>query len=403
MGHEGAGEGDALLLAAAELHGVVRGAVEEADLIEQLAGPGHAVAKLACEFVWEEDIFLGGERGDELVALEDEADFGAANPCHVVFCEVGDVCAIEKDAAGSWGVETSEQAEQGALAAAGGPHDGDELAMWDGEADSLEDLHQVCPGFDFAGDCVNFDCKRIRHEGLLFSILTVVTRISFFAIIFVVTVGLGSCAKKRMESAESTDKLDLPVPMAALPPPDTRKVVLCFGDSITAGFGLEAGKTYPDYLQKIIDTKGYKYRVINSGISGDTTQGGLDRMADAVRLAPKVTLLELGGNDGLRGIPVHRTRDSLTQIAGRFEAKGSKILLLGITLPLNYGPDYIRDFEFMFKGLATNHHYAFMPFILDGVWNLPGAMQADNIHPTSVGAEIVAKNVFKHLEPLLER
>ncbi len=206
-----------------------------------------------------------------------------------------------------------------------------------------------------------------------------------------------------MESAESTDKLDLPVPMAALPPPDTRKVVLCFGDSITAGFGLEAGKTYPDYLQKIIDTKGYKYRVINSGISGDTTQGGLDRMADAVRLAPKVTLLELGGNDGLRGIPVHRTRDSLTQIAGRFEAKGSKILLLGITLPLNYGPDYIRDFEFMFKGLATNHHYAFMPFILDGVWNLPGAMQADNIHPTSVGAEIVAKNVFKHLEPLLER
>lgn len=191
--------------------------------------------------------------------------------------------------------------------------------------------------------------------------------------------------------------------MAALPPEDARPVVLCFGDSITAGFGLEAGKTYPDALQRILDAKGFKYKVVNSGISGDTTQGGMDRMTDALRFAPKVTLLELGGNDGLRGMPVHRTRDNLTQIAGRFQAKGSKILLLGITLPRNYGAEYIHDFELMYKALATSHQFALMPFILDGVWDQPGAMQADHIHPTAAGAEMVAKKVFKHLEPLLER
>ncbi len=191
--------------------------------------------------------------------------------------------------------------------------------------------------------------------------------------------------------------------MAAAPPADDRPAIVCFGDSITAGFGLNAGSTYPDELQKILDSKGYKYRVVNLGISGDTTQSGLDRLGEAVKLSPKIAILELGGNDGLRGLETRRTRDNLTQIAGRFEARGAKILLLGITLPRNYGLEYIQEFDTMYTMLAKNHNYPLMPFILEGVWDKPGAMQADKIHPTALGASMVAKNVFKYLEPLLER
>lgn len=208
------------------------------------------------------------------------------------------------------------------------------------------------------------------------------------------------CAQK---SAEPEQKVDIPKPALTAPPVDTRPVVLCFGDSITAGFGIEAGQTYPDVLQKLLDAKGYKYQVVNGGISGDTTQGGMDRLSDALKLSPKVTLLELGGNDGLRGIPVNRTRDHLVQISSRLEAKGSKIVLLGITLPRNYGPEYVRDFDESFKMLATQKKYPFMPFVLQGVYGQPGLMQEDGIHPTAAGAAKVAANVLKYLEPLLSK
>ena len=213
-------------------------------------------------------------------------------------------------------------------------------------------------------------------------------------------VVLSSCAQKNVEPEV---KVDIPVPMAATPPPDLRPVVLCYGDSITAGFGIEAGQTYPDVLQKILDEKGYKYRVVNAGLSGDTTQAGVDRLKDAIQLAPKVTLLELGGNDGLRGIAISRTRDNLTQIGVRLEGKGSKILLLGITLPRNYGQDYVNEFEAMYKALAKGRNYPFMPFVLEGVYGQKGMMQADGIHPTALGAAKVANNVFKYLQPLLSK
>lgn len=231
-------------------------------------------------------------------------------------------------------------------------------------------------------------------------ILTVVRLFSFFSTTLLMMLALGGCAQK---SAEPEEKMDLPKPTAAAPRKDTRPVVLCFGDSITAGFGIEAGKTYPDVLQKILDEKGYKYQVVNAGISGDTTSGGVDRLNDAIRLEPKVTLLELGGNDGLRGIAISKSRDNLMQISRRLESKGSKILVLGITLPRNYGPEYIRDFEGMYKALAMNSKYPLMPFVLEGVYNQKGMMQDDGIHPTANGAAAVANNVFKYLQPLLNR
>lgn len=220
--------------------------------------------------------------------------------------------------------------------------------------------------------------------------------LSFFTLSLLL---LSSCASK----APEPEKTEIPKPTVPKPKEDTRPVILCFGDSITAGFGLEAGETYPDVLQKLLDQKGYAYQVVNAGISGDTTQGGVDRLNDALRYEPKLALLELGGNDGLRGIPVARSRDNLTQIAARLEARGSKVVVLGITLPRNYGPDYIREFEAMYKNLALNGNRPFMPFVLQGVYDAKGMMQPDGIHPTAPGAARIAANVLKVIEPMLTK
>lgn len=186
-------------------------------------------------------------------------------------------------------------------------------------------------------------------------------------------------------------------------PADPRPVIVCFGDSLTAGFGIEAGETYPDVLQKLLDDQGYKYRVVNAGISGDTTQGALDRIGNVLSYKPSIVLLEIGGNDGLRGLSVEKSRDNLVQITGRLDSAKAKVVMLGVTLPANYGRDYIVSFEKIQEQLAKSRKYPFMPFILQGVYNKPGAMQADGIHPTPKGAAMVAQNVLPYLKPLLSK
>jgi acyl-CoA thioesterase-1 len=224
--------------------------------------------------------------------------------------------------------------------------------------------------------------------------------ISFFLFV----IFLASCGTKPQNAETSLrEQIPLEKPKAAEPPKDSRAVIVCFGDSITAGYGLEAGQTYPDVLQRLIDTEGYQYRVVNLGISGDTTQGALDRVNMVLEFKPKITVLELGGNDGLRGIPLVRSRDNLQQMASRIKGAGSKVLVAGITLPPNYGRDYIQQFDSMYTMIAKNAGDGLIPMVLDGIWNRPGMMQADQIHPTAKGAEQMAKNIFKNLRPLLEK
>ena len=125
-------------------------------------------------------------------------------------------------------------------------------------------------------------------------------------------------------------------------PNDTRPVIVAFGDSLTAGYGAAPGESYPDYLQRDLDQAGYHYRVANLGISGNTTKDGVDRLKDVLALKPKVVIVAFGGNDGLRGLPIDATRKNLDQIVSTLTASGTKVVLGGITLPPNYGPDYIR-------------------------------------------------------------
>ena len=182
-----------------------------------------------------------------------------------------------------------------------------------------------------------------------------------------------------------------------------RPVIATFGDSLTAGFGVEDNESYPFYLQKLLDEQGYQYRVANHGLSGDTTAGGVDRVAQVLADHPEVVVLELGGNDGLRGLPVKASVANFEKIVTELQAGGTKIVLAGITLPRNYGADYIRDFEAMYKNLSTKYTLPMIPFLLEGVAMVPGMMQADGIHATSAGNRKVAATVLAKLKPLIAK
>lgn len=186
--------------------------------------------------------------------------------------------------------------------------------------------------------------------------------------------------------------------------PDNRPAIVVFGDSLSAGFGADPGQSFPDFLQKNLDRLGYRYRVVNQGISGDTTSGGISRVAEALAEKPDVVILELGGNDGLRGVPLANIRGNLDRMLSTFQKAGIRVLLAGITLPPNYGPDYIKPFDKMYRELASAHHVPLIPFLLQDV-ALKGKdlMQPDGIHPTAKGNEIVAQTVLKALEPLLKK
>ena len=187
------------------------------------------------------------------------------------------------------------------------------------------------------------------------------------------------------------------------PPQDSRRVIAAFGDSLTAGFGVEPGHAYPDYLQRLLDEKGYPYRIVNAGVSGDTTAGGLARIREITGLKPEIVLLELGGNDGLRGLPVTQTKANLEEMVVLLQKEGIIVVLAGMTLPRNYGPDYIKAFEQLYRDIATRYKLVLIPFALESVAGEPGLMQRDGIHPTAEGYARAAPVMFGYLEKVLKK
>ena len=209
------------------------------------------------------------------------------------------------------------------------------------------------------------------------------------------------CSREQPKSAEREETRPASTPAPASAAPDSRPVIVAFGNSLTAGFGADPGESYPDFLQKDLDQRGARYRIVNAGVSGDTTTDGLERIQTVTELKPAIVIVEFGGNDGLRGLPVSTTRDNLDQIIVALRKAGAKIVLAGMTLPPNYGPDYIHSFEAVYKDLANQYRLPLIPFLLSGVGGHPALMQRDGIHPTGDGNRIVAGNVMKYLAPLL--
>jgi acyl-CoA thioesterase-1 len=191
-------------------------------------------------------------------------------------------------------------------------------------------------------------------------------------------------------------------PKAELPKID-RPIIVCYGDSITAGHGLAYGEAFPDFLQKKLDAQDYRYKVINQGTSGATTKDALAGLPFVLRLHPAVAIVEFGGNDGLRGLPVEESRSNLDQVLTALEKAHVKILLAGITLPPDYGPDYIRSFSQIFRDLAARHHTAFVPMLYVNLVHVAGTIQEDGIHPTAKGSAIIADTLLPALKPLLRK
>jgi acyl-CoA thioesterase-1 len=191
----------------------------------------------------------------------------------------------------------------------------------------------------------------------------------------------------------------LALPLRATDPP----TIVCYGDSITAGYGLQPGQAYPDALQRDLDKRGFHYKVSNMGTSGATTKDALAEINAVLQAHPDVVVVEFGGNDGLRGLPPDQTRHNLDSILTTLKNAHIRVLLAGITLPPNYGPDYIQSFNQIFRDLADKHHVAFVPMIYKDLVHVAGTIQPDGIHPTAKGSEIIAGTLIQALTPLLKK
>jgi acyl-CoA thioesterase-1 len=191
--------------------------------------------------------------------------------------------------------------------------------------------------------------------------------------------------------------------LGAAPAPGAERVVVVLGDSLTAGQGVARDEAYPALLEARLRGEGFPYRVVNAGVSGDTSAGGLRRVDWVLRTKPAVVIVALGANDGLRGLPVDALGENLTAIVRRLRAAGARVLLAGMRVPPNYGDDYARAFAAVFPAVARRTGVPLAPFLLDGVAGDARLNQPDGIHPTPEGQRVMADRLWPHLRPLLTR
>jgi acyl-CoA thioesterase-1 len=178
-------------------------------------------------------------------------------------------------------------------------------------------------------------------------------------------------------------------------------VIACFGDSLTAGYGLQPGQSYPDILQRKLDRTGQQFRVVNLGVSGETSGDGLARLRAVLALKPDLVVLEFGANDGLRGVPVRAAAGNLERMIRTLRNAGARVVLAGMTLPPVFGADYNRRFQAMYCDLAVQYDLTLIPFFLEGVAGHPAFMQPDGLHPNAEGARRVAETVFRVIRTAL--
>ncbi len=182
-----------------------------------------------------------------------------------------------------------------------------------------------------------------------------------------------------------------------------RPRIVALGDSLTAGLGLQRDETYPARLQEILRAEGYDVEVVNAGVSGDTTAGGLRRLEWSLEGDVRILIVALGGNDGLRGLPVGQMKENLREIVTRAQQKGVAVLLAGMEAPPNFGSLYTDQFREVFHELAREHEVGFVPFLLEGVAGNAALNQADGIHPTAEGARMVAALLWPVLQSMLDK
>ena len=230
-------------------------------------------------------------------------------------------------------------------------------------------------------------------------------RHSAVAIVVCLLVPLAGCR------GSASDR-EAPNPQTATPPagpsaPDgnasARPRIVALGDSLTAGLGLPSNQAYPALLQKKLEANGYAFEVVNAGVSGDTSAGGLRRLDWALEGDVRALILALGANDGLRGLPTAEMKNNLEQIITRAKARNIAVILAGMEAPPNYGAEYTSAFRAVYRSLAQEHQLVFMPFLLVNVAGNPSLNQGDGIHPNAQGAAMIAHALWKVLRPVLDQ
>lgn len=213
---------------------------------------------------------------------------------------------------------------------------------------------------------------------------------------FVSACGVSTAEKQALNANERRQ------PPAALS--SDRPKIIAFGDSLTAGFGLTEKESYPYLLQERLNADGYKYEVVNAGVSGETSLGGLERIDWVLEMENvEILVLELGANDLLRNIPVKNMKANLDKIIRKAKEKNVRVLLCGMLAPPTAGSDYQRDYTNAFPDLADEHKVEFLPFILENIALKKELNQADGIHPNAQGAKIMTDNVYNVLKPMLKQ
>ena len=225
----------------------------------------------------------------------------------------------------------------------------------------------------------------------------------WLSLLFIVACGnfTAGCGSER--AADTTANVPPAASPAAAKTDDDRPKIVCLGDSLTAGLGLLETQSYPHLLQKKIDEDGFQYEVVNAGVSGDTSAGGLRRLDWALQENVRVLILALGANDGLRGLSVAEMKQNLGKIIETAQARNVGVILAGMEAPPNYGAEYATAFRQAYREVALRHRVLFIPFLLDKVAGVPSLNQADGIHPNPEGAAIVADTVWAVLKPLLDQ
>jgi acyl-CoA thioesterase I len=233
--------------------------------------------------------------------------------------------------------------------------------------------------------------RKIKYKYLkMFNIKIIIGLILTMVLLF-------SACQQQVEKKTETKPKSTPIV-------SNKPKIVAFGDSLTAGFGLQEKESYPYLLQEKLKTEGYDYEVVNAGVSGDTTRGGLERIDWSLEQdGVQILILELGGNDLLRGMSIDQFKSNMDVIIERSKAKNVKVLLCGLFPPANAPGEFQREFSQVFVDLAKKHKVDFMPFFLEGVGGKKEFNQPDGIHPNAEGTKIITENVFKSLIPLLNK
>jgi acyl-CoA thioesterase I len=227
----------------------------------------------------------------------------------------------------------------------------------------------------------------------------------YLVLIGLVCIGCGQPAPARDTTVDASTAAE-PGPGApprAVATTATRPRIVFLGDSLTAGYGLERDQSVPSLIQAHLARDGYAYEVVNAGVSGDTSAGGLSRLNWSLDGPVEVLVIELGANDGLRGLPVAAMKRNIAEVITRAQQRGIRVVLTGMEAPPNYGPAYTSEFRKAYRDLAREYEVVFVPFYLQGVAGIPSLNIADGIHPNPQGARIVEQTIWRALEPLLKK